>query len=52
MTAGGPSVGLLQKDDIITSVDGTTVTSPSKLTELIRAQAGRLETDHRLHPGQ
>jgi PDZ domain-containing protein len=38
VTAGGSSVGVLQKDDVITSVDGTAVTSPQKLTELIRAK--------------
>ena len=38
VTAGGPSVGVLQKDDVITAVDGTTVTSRDKLTELVRAK--------------
>src|SRR4051794_8410528 len=38
VTKGGPSVGKLQKDDIITSVDGTAVSTPDKLTELIRAK--------------
>jgi PDZ domain-containing protein len=38
VTAGGPSVGKLQKDDVITTVDGTAVSSPDKLTELIRAK--------------
>jgi PDZ domain-containing protein len=38
VTASGPSEGKLRKDDIITGVDGATVTSPTKLTELIRAK--------------
>jgi PDZ domain-containing protein len=38
VTANGPSAGQLQKDDIITSVDGAGVTSPAKLTELIQAK--------------
>jgi len=38
VTAGGPSAGVLQKDDVITGVDGTTVTSSQKLTELVRAK--------------
>ena len=38
VTPGGPSDGKLQKDDIITSVNGTAVTSPDKLTELVRAK--------------
>ena len=38
VTSGGPSAGKLQKDDIITSVDGTAVSSPDKLTGLIRAK--------------
>jgi PDZ domain-containing protein len=38
VTAGGPSVGKLQKDDVISTVDGTAVSSPDKLTELVRAK--------------
>ncbi|MFY1634024.1 PDZ domain-containing protein [Solwaraspora sp. WMMB335] len=38
VTPDGPSVGLLQVDDVITSVDGTEVTSATELTELIRAE--------------
>jgi PDZ domain-containing protein len=38
VTDGGPSVGKLQKDDILTGVDGTAVTSPDELTQLIRAK--------------
>ena len=38
VTAGSASDGKLVKDDIITSVDGTPVTSPGKLTELIQAK--------------
>ncbi|AGZ45916.1 YlbL family protein [Actinoplanes friuliensis] len=38
VTAGGASVGQLQKDDVITSVDGVEVTSPGQLTQLIQAK--------------
>ncbi|GAA3904403.1 YlbL family protein [Actinoplanes auranticolor] len=38
VTGGGPSVGVLQKDDVITTVDGTAVTSPDKLTQLVQAK--------------
>lgn len=38
ITDGGAAVGKLQSGDIVTSVDGTPVTSGSKLTELIRAK--------------
>jgi PDZ domain-containing protein len=38
VTPNGPSVGKLQKDDVITSVDGTAVSSPEKLTELVRGK--------------
>jgi len=38
VTTGGPSVGVLEKNDILTSVDGTAVTSSQKLTELVRAK--------------
>jgi PDZ domain-containing protein len=38
VTEGGPSVGRLQKDDVITSVDGAAVDSPARLTELVRAK--------------
>ncbi|GID25423.1 YlbL family protein [Paractinoplanes brasiliensis] len=35
---GGAATGILQKDDVITAVDGTAVDSPAKLTELVRAK--------------
>ena len=38
VTAGGAADGLLRADDVITSVDGTEVTRPAQLTELIRAK--------------
>jgi len=38
VTAGGPSVGKLAKDDVLTTVDGTAITSPTKLTDLVRAK--------------
>jgi Lon-like protease len=38
VTAGGASVGLLQAQDVITAVNGTKVTNPTKLTDLIRAK--------------
>jgi PDZ domain-containing protein len=38
VTAGGSSVGILQKGDILTSVDGSPVISSQKLTELIQAK--------------
>jgi PDZ domain-containing protein len=38
ITPGGSSVGVLQKDDILTSVDGTPVISAQKLTELVQAK--------------
>ena len=38
VTAGGPSVGVLRKDDVITTVDGAEVTSPDKLTQLVQAK--------------
>jgi PDZ domain-containing protein len=38
VTPAGPSVGKLAVDDILTSVNGTAVSSPDKLTELIRAE--------------
>ncbi|GAB1642945.1 PDZ domain-containing protein [Krasilnikovia sp. MM14-A1259] len=38
VTAGGPSEGKLRAGDVVTAVDGTSVTSPEKLTELIRAK--------------
>jgi PDZ domain-containing protein len=43
VTPNGPSAGVLQKDDIITSVDGVAVTSPTKLTELIQAKPAGTE---------
>ncbi|MFY1654781.1 PDZ domain-containing protein [Solwaraspora sp. WMMB762] len=38
VTPDGASVGLLDVDDVITSVDGTPVSSATQLTELIRAE--------------
>jgi PDZ domain-containing protein len=38
VTAGGPAAGKLRADDVLTTVDGAAVTSPEKLTELIRAR--------------
>jgi Lon-like protease len=38
VTAGGPSVGRLSADDVITTVDGAPVTSPERLTGLIQAK--------------
>ncbi|MFI5494770.1 PDZ domain-containing protein [Actinoplanes sp. NPDC051859] len=38
VVADGASAGKLQKDDTIDTVDGTPVTSPAKLTELVRAK--------------
>lgn len=38
VTPGGPSEGLLQADDVITSIGGTPVTSATQLTELVRAE--------------
>lgn len=38
VTPDGPSVGLLQVDDVVTSVDGTPVSSATQLTELVRAE--------------
>jgi PDZ domain-containing protein len=38
VTAAGPSVGKLEVNDVLTSVDGTAVTSPTVLTTLIRAK--------------
>lgn len=38
VTAGGASVGKLQAGDVITAVDGTKITDPAKLTEVIRAK--------------
>jgi PDZ domain-containing protein len=38
VTPGGPSVGKLREGDVITTVDGAQVTSPERLTELIRAK--------------
>nr|BFE68030.1 hypothetical protein GCM10020092_013310 [Actinoplanes digitatis] len=47
----GPSAGVLQKDDVITSVDGTEVTSPDKLTQLVQAKLSGYTAEDRLHPG-
>ncbi len=52
VTAGGQSAGKLQVGDVITSVDGTAVTSPTVLTDLIRAKPAGTAPDHRLHPGR
>lgn len=38
VTPKSPSDGQLQKDDVITSVDGEAVTGPTKLTELIQSK--------------
>jgi PDZ domain-containing protein len=38
VTAGGAATGLLQAADVITAVDGAKVTSPTKLTDLVRAK--------------
>ncbi|WP_238010153.1 site-2 protease family protein [Dactylosporangium sp. AC04546] len=38
VTEGYPAAGQLQKDDVITAIDGTAVTSVNKLTELVRAK--------------
>lgn len=38
VTPNGPASGKLAKDDQITTIDGTTVTSPAKLTELVQAK--------------
>jgi PDZ domain-containing protein len=38
VTAGGAATGLLQADDVITAVDGTKVTDPTKLTGLVQAK--------------
>jgi PDZ domain-containing protein len=36
--AGSAAAGLLKADDVITEVDGTKITDPGKLTQLIRAK--------------
>ena len=38
MTPGGAATGLLQVNDVITAVDGTKVTGPNKLVELVQAK--------------
>ena len=38
VTKDGPSVGVFQKDDVITTVDGAEVTSPDKLTQMVQAK--------------
>jgi PDZ domain-containing protein len=38
VTAGGAATGLLQANDVITAVNGTKVTNPTKLTGLVRAK--------------
>jgi len=38
VTAGGAATGVLRAGDVITAVGGTKVTSPTRLTELVRAK--------------
>ncbi|GIE98967.1 YlbL family protein [Paractinoplanes rishiriensis] len=38
LSDGSAATGLLAADDVITAVDGTAITSPGKLTELVRAK--------------
>jgi PDZ domain-containing protein len=38
VTVGGASAGILMAGDVITAVNGTKITSPTKLTELVRAK--------------
>nr|WP_308200926.1 PDZ domain-containing protein [Actinoplanes sp. M2I2] len=38
VTDGGAATGILRAGDVITAVDGSAVTDPSKLTELVRAK--------------
>ncbi|KUL29045.1 YlbL family protein [Actinoplanes awajinensis] len=38
VTAGGAAVGVLEENDVITSVNGTAVTGPTQLTQLVRAK--------------
>jgi PDZ domain-containing protein len=38
ISPGGAATGLLQAQDVITAVDGTKITSPTKLTQVIRAK--------------
>jgi PDZ domain-containing protein len=38
VTAGGAATGLLATGDVITAVDGTKVTNPTNLTDLVRAK--------------
>jgi PDZ domain-containing protein len=38
ISAGGAATGLLQARDVITAVDGTKITSPTRLTQVIRAK--------------
>ncbi|MET0425728.1 MAG: PDZ domain-containing protein [Actinoplanes sp.] len=38
VTSGSAAEGILRADDVITEVDGTKVTNPTKLTELVRAK--------------
>ncbi|HEU4350141.1 MAG TPA: PDZ domain-containing protein [Actinoplanes sp.] len=39
VTPGGPSAGKLRKNDVIISVDGTAVSSPDRLIELIKSKS-------------
>ncbi|WP_328462124.1 PDZ domain-containing protein [Actinoplanes sp. NBC_00393] len=38
VTKGSPADGALQKDDVITAVDGTAIAGPGQVTELVRAK--------------
>ncbi|XVV11898.1 YlbL family protein [Actinoplanes sp. CA-131856] len=38
VTADGAATGVLKADDVITAVDGTKITDPNKLTEVVRAK--------------
>ena len=38
VTAGGAATGILKVGDVLTAVDGAKVTSPAKLTQLVRAK--------------
>src|SRR4051812_24113731 len=38
VTAGGAATGLLKADDVITAVNGTKITNPNKLTDVVRAK--------------
>ncbi|GAA2682433.1 YlbL family protein [Actinoplanes palleronii] len=38
VTAGGAAVGVLEENDVITAVNGTAITGPTQLTQLVRAK--------------